>query len=176
METVIVAIVCIALVLFGALTMLQTSLSSVDLVNDAWRERDQTMQQIARTGISSLRSNVTEAGAIVEITLKNEGQTRLKNFASWNVIVQYHADTAGHLTIKRLPFVEGGPGNNQWTVRGIFRDAATNVTEVFERGIFNPDEEMIIRMRLHPAVATNTTGMATIATPKGVSTSATFTR
>ncbi|MCL0088486.1 hypothetical protein M1N87_01540 [Dehalococcoidia bacterium] len=175
METAIVAIVCIALVMFGALTMLQTSLSSVDLVNEAWREREQTTQEIAMTDISSLSTNVTDAGAIVEITLKNEGESRLKDFERWDVIVQYR-DTMTTLLIKRLLYVEGEPCNNQWTVTGIYLDAAAGSPEVFERRIFNPDEEMIIRMRLNPAVGGNTTNLATIATPNGVSTSATFTR
>lgn len=175
METAIVAIVCIALVMFGALTMLQASLSSADLVNEAWRERDQTIMEIARTDISALRTNVTEAGAIVEITLRNEGESRLKDFERWDVIVQYR-DTATTLLIKRLLYVEGEPGDNQWTVAGIYLDAAAGNPEIFERRIFNPDEEMIIRMRLNPAVGGNTTSLATIATLNGVSTSATFTR
>ncbi|MCL0093922.1 hypothetical protein M1O53_02955 [Dehalococcoidia bacterium] len=175
METAIVAIVCIALVMFGALTMLQTSLSSVDMVNEAWREREQTMQEIAMTDISSLSTNVTDAGAIVEITLKNEGESKLKDFGRWDVIVQYR-DTTTTLLIKRLLYVEGEPGNDQWTVKGIYLDAAASNPEVFEPGIFNPDEEMIIRMRLDPPVGVGTTNLATIATPNGVSTSATFTR
>ncbi|HAZ31414.1 MAG TPA: hypothetical protein DCY61_01735 [Dehalococcoidia bacterium] len=175
METAIVAVVCIALVMFGALTMLQTSLSSVDLVNEAWREREQTTQEIAMTDISSLSTNVTDAGAIVEMTLKNEGESKLKDFGRWDVIVQYR-DTATTLLIKRLLYVEGEPGNDQWTVKGIYLDAATRNPEVFESGILNPDEEMIIRMRLNPPVGVGTTNRATIATPNGVSTSATFTR
>lgn len=175
METAIVAVVCIALVMFGALTMLQASLSSADLVNEAWRERDQTIMEISMTDILALRTNVTEAGSIVEIILKNEGEARLKDFERWDVIVQFRAAT-GDLFIKHLSYVEDAPGNNQWMVRGIYLDTAAGSPEIFERRIFNPDEEMVIRMRLSPAVGGNTTSLATIATPNGVSTSVIFTR
>jgi hypothetical protein len=175
METAIVAVVCIALVVFGALTMLQTSLSSIDLVNEAWREREETMQQIARTNISTVSANVTDNGTIVQVTIRNEGQIQLKDFDAWDVIVQYRRDT-GELLIRRLLYVKGEPGSNQWTVRGIYLNAAVGRREMFEPGIFNPDEEMVIRMRLDPAVGVGTTNRATIATPNGVSTSATFTR
>jgi len=77
--------------------------------------------------------------------------------------------------IERLTYTDGTLSNNEWTVEGIYLDAGTSDPEVFDSGIFNPDEEIVIQMKVDPAVGTGTTNLATISTPNGVSTSAVFT-
>jgi len=76
--------------------------------------------------------------------------------------------------IERLAYKDGTPGNNEWTVEGIYLDADTSEAEIFEPGIFNPNEEMIVQMKINPAAGEGTTNLATIATPNGISISATF--
>ena len=180
MESVIVAIFCIALILFGALTISQASLSSTDTIAAAWRQMEKTSGEIARTNISSLGAETQSAGTIVQVTLENAGETKLEDFDKWDVIVQYY-DASSNYLIKRLPYYTkaGDSGvweDNEWKVEGIYLDAGTSDPEVFDPGIFNPDEEMIIQMKVDPAVGTGTTNLAIVATPNGVSASAVFTR
>lgn len=173
MENTIVALISIALIVFGALTMSQSSLSSVDSLSGAWKEMEKTAEEMARTSISTLSTSTQSDGAVVEITLKNEGQTKLGDFENWDVIVQYYRASGAYL-VKWLPYVEEEPGGNEWTVGGIYLDAANGTPEVFETGIFNPDEEMVVRIKLNPPVGPGTTNLATIATPNGICASATF--
>jgi hypothetical protein len=64
----------------------------------------------------------------------------------------------------------------EWTVSGIYVDANTLTPEVFEPGILNPDEEMVIQARVAPSVAMTTTNMITINTLNGITASSHFIR
>ncbi|MDD5093383.1 MAG: hypothetical protein PHV74_03250 [Dehalococcoidia bacterium] len=174
METILIAVVCIALILFGALTLSQVSLSSTDEISIAWRQMEDNSGDIARTEITSMGAETQNAGAIVELTLENTGETKLRSFEKWDVIIQYHDDPNNDIFIKRVPYAEAAPADNEWTVEGIYMDAGTGTPEVFESGIFNPDEEMVIRMQLSPTILAGTTNTITVATPNGVSASAIF--
>ena len=70
-----------------------------------------------------------------------------------------------------LPYTAGSPNDLQWTVSGIYMDADTLTPEVFEPGILNPDEEMVIQAKISPSVAMTTTNLITIDTPNGISAS-----
>lgn len=175
MENVIVAVFCIALVLIGAMTIAQSSLNSTDTIAEAWKQMENTSEEISRTNIASIGAvTLTPAATTVKVTLENTGETKLEEFDEWDVIVQYR-DTNADLLVKRLSYTSSPPGNNEWTVDAIYLDASTSATEVFDPGIFNPDEDLIIRIELDPAVGTPTANLATIATHNGVATSAVFT-
>ena len=66
------------------------------------------------------------------------------------------------------PYVSGPLGNNQWTVKGIYTDAAASQPEVFEPGIFNPGEELVVQLQLLPTIGMTTTNMIIIGTANGV--------
>ena len=61
-------------------------------------------------------------------------------------------------------------------VSGIYLDAATLTPEVFEPGILNPDEEMVIQAQLSPSVAMTTTNRITISSHNGINDSTYFVR
>ena len=176
METAIAALIILTVVLFGALTIAQVYLSSQDAIMTSWREMEERLGERARTDLSPIGAEAKSEGAIVEITLKNEGDTKLADFDRWDVIVQYYRANGDYL-IKWLPYTEvAPPGDNQWTVVGIYLDASGAIPEVYEPDILNPGEEMIIRMKVSPPVGPATTNLATIGTPNGIGTSADFTR
>ncbi|MFP3975419.1 MAG: hypothetical protein ACLFVK_04260 [Dehalococcoidia bacterium] len=178
MESAIVAIVCIALILFGALTIMDSTMSSMDTVWQASKASQTLAQDIARTDISTVSSNTTSSTnttSVVETVVENNGETQLQDFDEWDVIVQYY-DGTGEYLIKCLPYVESGLSSDEWTVEGIYMDASSGDSEVFEPGIFDPDEEMLIQMEVSPPVGANTTNLAKVSTPNGVFASATFTR
>jgi hypothetical protein len=175
-ETIIVSLIVMSIILFGALTISQSYLSSQDAILASWREMEERTGERARTDLSPVLAETSEGGDIVEVTLRNEGDTKLADFDRWDVIVQYYT-TGGDYIIKWLPYTEEvEPADDQWTVAGIYSDASKGIGEVFEPGILNPGEEIVIRMRVLPVVAKVTTNLATIATPNGISVSIAFTR
>ncbi len=175
METAIAALIILTVVLYGALTLAYSYLSSQDAILQSWREMEERSGERARTQISAIGAETIEEDT-VEVTLRNEGDTKLADFDQWDVIVQYYTAEDGYL-IKWLPYTEAlAPGDNQWTVVEIYLDASTRIAEVFEPDILNPGEEMIMLIRVSPPVGPNTTSLATTGTPNGISASVVFTR
>ncbi|MDD5127427.1 MAG: hypothetical protein PHR43_04970 [Dehalococcoidales bacterium] len=171
METAIVSLICIALVVFGGMTMSQGFLTSVDSTTVSLKEIGQANEDIMRTQLSLDSADPGVGGASFYVTLNNAGQTKLSNFSKWDVIVQYY-DDAAILRTAWLPYTAvNPPGDNEWTVQWIYYGSEP---ETFEPGIFNPGERMKIRADVNPEIGDNTTNMVVIATPQGVSYSIQF--
>ena len=103
----------------------------------------------------------------MEVTLKNEGNTKLADFDRWDVILQCESGD-----VQWYPY---GAGDNTWGVGGIYLDYSEGTGEVFDLNILNPGEEMVIWVSISPAVGSPTINTATIATPNGISASTVFT-
>lgn len=173
MVNAIAALVALSVMLLAILSLGQSSLASVDLLSKTWKDTAQQRGEIRATQVQALAAVTQSAGTIVKITLKNKGEKALLDFSRWDLALQYY-DASGVYHIIWLPYVASGPGNNQWTVVGIYLTTTPSTPEVFEPGIFNPEEEMVIQAKVSPAVGTGTTNRATIATPNGVTTSVSF--
>ncbi len=173
METAIVAVICIALIIVGGMTMSQGFLYSVDSTTLGLETVSERDEEIMRTDLSTLSANQTSPDTL-QVTLKNDGQTKLASFTSWDVIVQYY-DSGGTYYVKWLPYVEGAPGNNEWRRTGIYLNAENLTAEAFEPGILNPGEEMVIEAKLNPPVGEETANLAVISTANGVPVSVQFT-
>ena len=173
METAVVSIVCIALIVLGGMTMSQGFLSSVDNTTSGLEQISRQTAEIARTSLTPLSASQPSA-EILEVTLKNSGQTKLADLARWDFIVQYY-EAEGSYHVRWLPYVEGTPSDNQWTDVGIYLDAGDETPEVFEPGILNPGEEMRLRAKVDPPPGSGTTNLVVIATPNGVPASISFT-
>ena len=175
METIFIAIFCIALILFGAMTISQNALSTTDTVAVAFKEMEDTSGNISRTNISSLGATTSD-GITIDMTLENAGETQLEDFDEWDVILQYY-DTDDNYLIKRLTYTSGTPpGNDEWQVKGIYLSVSSGTPEAFDIGIFNPDEEMKIRMKVDPVLGTPNANRVIVVTPNGITASAIFTR
>jgi hypothetical protein len=169
METAVVSLICIALVVFGGMTMSQGFLTSVDASTTGLEEIGQRDETIMRTELSSVGTSQPTANTL-EITLENSGQTRLADFNKWDVIVQYY-DGAGTYYTKWLPYTEGTLGDNEWEVVWIQLNGAA---EVYEPNVLNPEEQIKIRAQLNPSVGAGTTNMVVVATPNGIPVSTYF--
>jgi hypothetical protein len=163
METIIVSLICIALVLFGGMTMSQGFLTSVDASTTGLEEIGHRDDTIMRTELSAVSTSLPSPD-LLEVTLENSGQTKIADFDKWDVIVQYY-DATGTYYTKWLPYTEGTPGNNEWEVVEI---QFNGETEVFEPNILNPQEAIEIRAQLNPSVQAGTTNMVVVATPSGI--------
>jgi hypothetical protein len=169
METAIVSLICIALVVFGGMTMSQGFLTSVDTSTAGLEEIGQRDETIMRTDLSPVSTSLPAAN-ILEVTLENKGQTKLADFNKWDVIVQYYDDTGAYYT-KWLPHAEETLDDNQWEVSWIQLDGDA---EIFEPNVLNPEEQLKIRAQLNPPVGTGTTNMVVVATPSGITASTYF--
>lgn len=172
MSNAIVTLIIVAILLVGVSIMAQTSFKSMDALSDAWKQMEVRSTDIAQTKIEVI--NKEWQAQLIQITVKNSGQISLLDFASWDVIVQYYQSDGVYHQIW-LPYTTvNPPANNQWTVLGIYLNAGLGTPETFQPNIFNPGEEMIIRLKVSPAASQSYTNQVIIGTAKGVSVSTFF--
>ncbi len=169
METAIFSIICIALIVFGGMTMSQGFMTSVDTSTTGLEEIGQRDETIMRTELTPLSAEQPSANT-VEVTLENSGQTKLADFEKWDIIVQYY-DGTGTYHVEWLPYTEATLDDNEWEVAWIQLDGGA---EVFEPNVLNPQEQIKIRAQLNPSVGAGTTNMFIVATPSGVTASTYF--
>jgi hypothetical protein len=173
MSNVVVTLFVVALLLVAVMTWSQASFGSLDSGAQSWKEMADTATEVARTDIEV--TDAQEQGAFVEVCVRNCGEIHLADFADWDVIA-HHYDATGTYHISRLAYTENStPADGQWTVAGIYTDDTMAQEEVFEPGILNPGEVMVVRLRLSPGAGSGTTNWVIVSTYNGVVTSAQFT-
>jgi len=169
METVIVSIICIALIVFGGMTMSQGFMTSVDASTSGLDEIGQRDEIIMRTELQPVSANLPSNNTL-ELILENSGQTKLADFDRWDFIVHYY-DSTENYSIKWLPYTDETLGDNKWEVVWIRLD---DEAEVFEPNVLNPEEQVKIRAQLDPPVGAGTTNMVVVATANGIPVSTYF--
>lgn len=174
MDSALVSLILITLVLFGVLTLSDSYFATQDAILVATEVRTAFMEERTRTNFTLVDAKTLNGGTLVELTVKNSGSTKLADFAQWDLLLQYYTATGTYLT-DWYPYVAASsPDDNQWRVVGIYLNAATVATEVYEPGILNPGEELLVRIRLAPAVGSGTTNFITLGVANGVTLSAIF--
>lgn len=171
METAIVSIICIALVVFGGMTMSQGFITSVDASTTSLEEIGQQNETIMRTELTPVSTSQPAANTL-EAILQNTGQTQIVDFNKWDIIVQYY-DGTGTYHVEWLPYTEEALGDNEWELVWLRLDG---VDEIFEPNVLNPEEQIMIRLQLNPSVGAGTTNMLVVATPGGITASTYFSR
>jgi hypothetical protein len=171
METAFVSIICIALLVIGGMTMSRGFLSSIDSTSANIDTISHRNEQIMRTNVA-IDEIVQPSANLLELHLSNIGQVKLADFAKWDIIV-HHMDSSDRYYVTWLPYKETNPGQNEWTVEGIYTQSG--LSEVFEPGIFNPDEKMVIEGRINPNIKTGSENLVIVTTPNGVTISRSFT-
>ncbi len=169
MATAIVTLISVAFLVIGVGTLAQGSFKSVTLMTDAWSSLEDTSGEISHTKIEVL--STAHSAPTVDVTVKNSGLEPLRDFASWDLLVQYY-NSVGTYYAKSLTYTTAAaPGNDEWTVTGIYLDASASVAEVFQPSVLDPEEEAVIRLKLSPAARTSPQNLLVIGTPNGVSVS-----
>ena len=98
----------------------------------------------------------------------------MRDFAHWDVVLQY-SDATGSYFIEWLPFSSAAtPGDNEWVVDAIYLDEQVPTPEVFNPGILDPGEEIVVLAKVNPSVGSGTNNLATVSTPNGVAVSINF--
>lgn len=171
MASIIGAIFAIALLLAGSGLIASGSLNSWNRLSSSYKDMQVFSGNITRTGVSVIAAQAT--GSNLEVTVQNIGQTTLYVFSAWDVFVQYYA-AGGVYQQRRLTYTASAPGNNQWTVKGVYLNAASSTPEVFEPNILNPGEQMVIQATLSPALAGGFVNQVVLSTENGVVTEGSF--
>ena len=173
METVVSALIVIALLILAIVGLSQVSISTQASIAESAGLMQERTGDRARTNVTSLGAQTTvldETTDAVQVTLKNSGSIKLSDLEQWDVILQYTDGTDNPVVKWYTP----GGGTNQWSA-AIYSDATSQIPEVIEPGIFNPGEEMIVTIKVSPSVGTGSTNLAVIATPNGITASTVFT-
>jgi hypothetical protein len=164
MENLFITIVCIALIMLASVSYASSSLSSADAIGNSFKTMAERVREIGRTNI--IAENTTTAdGSAVEITLRNDGNTALRNYSRWDVIVRY-----ANGTTTWIPY-QAADGRGWWSDNGTFLNGSP---DVFEPGILNPGETLKINVYPNPAVDKDTTTMVVVSTDNGVNTQKVF--
>jgi len=169
METILVSLVTIGLIIVSTLTMLTSSFQVATKLSDSWKEMEARADEIKRTYVGATPPSSYTGGNIL-LTLRNEGETDLGDFPSWDVIATYQTNDVSYLDYT----ANYPPGSNEWTVEGIY--LADGRPEIFDVRILNPDEEMRAELNLNPAISENETARITISTQNGVTSQCLVTR
>jgi flagellar protein FlaF len=162
METAITALIVIGVMVLAILGLSNYSLSAQAAISGSSRAMQEREGERARTNLTVLGAATSEQGDYVQVTLKNSGLTKLADFEKWDMILEYSDGLDRQ--IRWYPY---GGDVNQWSQQ--------ISPEVFDPGILNPGEEMVMTVRVSPPVATSTTNLATITTPNGITASTVFT-
>jgi archaellum component FlaF (FlaF/FlaG flagellin family) len=170
MAIAVVAIICIAMIVVGGMTLSQGILTSADVAAVNFEKISALEGEITRTDLTILRAAKLSWSDYLRVTVENSGQTKLADFDMWDVIVNYEDDSGG-LYSTWLPYTTSAPAGNEWQKARI---GLNGPVEFFEPGILNPLEEMVGLIHLNPASGNGTSGSVSIAAPNGVYTSFSF--
>lgn len=171
METALISLVSVALVIIGTVTMTLSAFQAVTKVSDSIKDMEQEAGQRRRTEIVSVPP-AGYTGGPIDMSVRNDGQTDLFSFASWDVIALYQSGGSQYLAYS----ASYPPGNNQWALEGIYLTDNTSRPEVFDPNILNPGETMKLRVTLSPEIGAGETGRITVSTPNGVTSQCLVTR
>ena len=83
METIIVVILCIALAVFGVMTLGQGFMTATDITALSVEDITVSKGELARTGISIIDGRSTGANT-VELVMQNAGQVKMASFDKWD--------------------------------------------------------------------------------------------
>ena len=170
MATILVSIICIAMIVVGGMTLSQGILTSTDVTALSVEEISIRDGDITRTGLNAVRAAELSWPDLLRVTVVNTGQTKLASFDKWDFIVHY-IDASGVYHTEWLPYTTGNLSINKWQKARI---GFNGPIDFFEPGILNPGEELVMLARLSPLPGDNTTGDVTIATPNGIYDSISF--
>ena len=178
MAHVITAVFAIGLIIIGAVTLTNSALSSAGDIALSFPEMVGREGEKARTKLELITADSSSTSTNIDISVRNAGQTALAEFSRWELLIQYYESSNNvDLKVLRLTHTTSTqPASGQWTKRGIYMDAATQEAEVYEPNVFNPGEEMVLRLNVSPAIPENTDNLVTVATANGVTLSAPFSR
>jgi hypothetical protein len=177
MANLVVAIFAVAIIL-GAMAGISSGLlGPQDQLAGSLKQLGARTGDVERTGMTFLNIDVSNGGgstSIIDIELRNDGQTSFRDWESWDLFITFEAGSSP-LNVQRLTYTTAaGPAAGEWTIEGIYMSDLFAVAEEYEPGIVNTTETVRVRARVNPNVAGFSSNSFTLASPSGVSISAPF--
>lgn len=115
----------------------------------------------------SIDSTASEAGCgTFTVTITNPGKTSISDFSEMDMIADY-LDGGGARVYRRLGYVTGAVGDNQWALKSLTPDTRDPNT-------WNPEETAVFDLKVNPNVSNAVSGAVVVSTPFGVTDSAYF--
>lgn len=162
MESILISLVSVALIIIATVTMTISTFGAAITVTDSWNEIEQRTEEIRRTSIDVTPPD-SYAGGNINLMVTNDGQTDLSDFTHWDIIVEYQTGS-----IRYIDYTPDAPGDNQWTLEGIYLTSNTSTAELFDFNILNPGETANLTINLNPEIGAGEHGKITVSTPNGV--------
>ena len=157
----------------AAVTITGTFFSESEHVLEARVEHAERLTEQRGTKLEVISTTYT--GPQVAVVLRNVGRVPLRHFASWNVWASFH-ETDGTFHPERLTYTTAAsPASDQWTVQGVYLDAALAKAEASQPGILDPSEEVKLLLQLSPAAVDPQANNATVGLPVGATAKLAFT-
>lgn len=94
------------------------------------------------------------------VDISNPGKTSMTDFSKMDVIADY-PDGGGTMYSRRLDYVTEAVGDNEWALNSITPDTRDPNT-------WNPNETVVIDIKVNPSISTTISGTVVVATPFGV--------
>jgi hypothetical protein len=170
MDSVLPALLAVTVLVLASLSIGRSSFTSFQSLGDAWQDAEERTIERVRSDIAV--TSVTVAGPLVEVGVRNDGETPIVDFSRMDAVVQY---TSGSLLlgftnqVLYVPYSTVSPlPDNTWRVLAITDD-------VVDPGVLNAGESMTIQIRLNPEVGTPTSNWLQVTTEIGISASTFFT-
>ena len=105
----------------------------------SWTALEARSEQRAATKIAGPSDLSMQTVPMIKLTLTNEGDVSVGPFADWDVI--FETQLSSTLGVSYLAYTTStSPAKNQWTVLGIYANAASSTPEIADPGILDPDE------------------------------------
>ena len=168
MNSVITFVVSMMLILAVTFTVGRDMMDAFVQFSRTWLDQMDRYEAQTNTRITGSTGVSVDESATITLTLKNEGDEVVGKFEDWDLIIETRRP--GSPAISYLTYTTNAvPGDNEWTVSGIYRDAEALTAEVVDPGILNSGEEMIVIARPSPAVVAGYYDRAVFVTPNGIS-------
>ena len=173
MNVAISSLLVTAITLGVLFTLGRDLITTFGQVTDSWNSSEERWEHQINTKIAAPPGQWTGEGATVELTVVNSGTRPMEKFADWDLILETQRESGLDIDYPTYTTTTP-PGTNQWTLGGIYRDAANEVPETVGPGILDPGEEMVVLARPEASVELGTFDRATFATPNGAAATVIF--
>lgn len=160
MENGLPALLIAAILMLSTVFMARGGFMGADAIGQSLRQSEVRYEAKSRTELTVTGASIDSSGANITITVRNDGQTALADFAGMDVVLQYFGGTSTRFD-KWIPYTSGALASNTWKT-------GTFTNDVFEPGILNAGESMQMLIRVNPVVGPATTNLAIIGSEKGV--------
>jgi hypothetical protein len=132
----------------------------------AYSEKARLDSELLKTSIRVSSAQAFPISQSIDLTLENDGNTKLWNFEKFTLLATYDRDAGGNpervTEILSYAGVTGSPAAGQWGITGFVQDG-------IDPQILNPDESITVVCALSDAMYVTGSFAVVVATDNGVS-------